>query len=218
LRKPAKRPPELGIDFAATAAAVEAALRQVKTPASLKAKHAADQLTWHAAIPGMGRDVVHAFLGPARTPPQDRAVSAAETKKQLMQVQKRVAALLETLDTMNKPAILALNLEYKALRSLKMNLRILGVSAANPIPEDLRTKLPKTDRGRKPEARPARVARKLARYFYILTREPPTQYKDGPFCALVEDVFTVLGMSDNAEHYANKAADGFAEEIRLKPV
>jgi hypothetical protein len=119
---------------------------------------------------------------------------------------------------MNKPAIRALNLEDKALRSLKMNLRILGAAAASPIPGGLRTKLPTTDKGRPPEERPARVALQLARYFHDLTGDKPTKSEDGPFRALIEDVFEALGMGASAKHYGDMAVDNYvAKKIGHEP-
>jgi hypothetical protein len=232
-------PAKVGMTWAEREAAIEAAFRRLPIwrPGN------PEVLSYESLIPGIGRQLL--LMKGNEPPPNLKTVdkttaamwkgvaalrrhtetaSTSATRRELANLEKRAAALLNAIDALHKPAIDALNYRKEALigpAGLTTKLRVLSAAASHAtIPE-----LPATvGRGRKTKDQPHRIALAAAQHFYGLTGKIPTVIVPsaggkarGPFVKLLTEIFAAVGVAASAEYHAREAARAM-EGYRSKKV
>lgn len=158
-------------------------------------------------------------------PPKFSAVGRTQTAKELKELARLADTLAEHIDALHEPAILALvNVGLHEVRlKLPPTLRDIAKQARQMDLDQVPTAL----LGGKPANKRAHaIADILAYHYRVLTGEEPSRRFDpysgsaasqGPFIALVTEVFAALGLRENAEHVA-RAAIARHPKPRRKPV
>lgn len=190
---------------------IEAAFRELRPVVVTK------QNTWlpieyhEAMIRSFSEDLV-LLMAPDRTTPP---ISA--TKEQLAKVRKHGSALWVSIESLQGPAIGALDFHKPTLGEFQLVLQRLVEAASRPIVPIMANR-----RGPKEKIQPRRIAAAAAEYFSRLTGKPPTRVTyprtgkanlcrgekaevGGEFSHFLGRVFKALGVTASADRYSKEA-------------